>query len=267
MEAPYLYGIPSSDFLHIDDLLDFSNDDIFAPLEADSPPTSMTLPERDREQQSPEADTHRNFPGCHDVTEELCVPSDDVAELEWLSNFVEDSFSAAGYSCAPAGSSGSGGTCFWPDAAVPGRARSKRSRAAVCDWTTRIVTASSPGFPPARQQETAWKGKAGRKGGSAGSPSDGMTGRKCTHCAAEKTPQWRAGPMGPKTLCNACGVRYKSGRLVPEYRPAASPTFVMSQHSNSHRKVMELRRQKELVQQHSRDFFAHERQQPDFKVL
>jgi len=51
--------------------------------------------------------------------------------------------------------------------------------------------------------------------------------------------------LGPKTLCNACGVRYKSGRLVPEYRPAASPTFVVSKHSNSHRKVLELRRQKE----------------------
>ncbi|GKD78374.1 GATA transcription factor 9 [Tanacetum coccineum] len=60
------------------------------------------------------------------------------------------------------------------------------------------------------------------------------------------TPQWRTGPMGPKTLCNACGVRYKSGRLVPEYRPANSPTYVPAKHSNSHRKVMEIRRQKEL---------------------
>jgi metallophosphoesterase superfamily enzyme len=42
-------------------------------------------------------------------------------------------------------------------------------------------------------------------------------------------------------------VRFKSGRLVPEYRPAASPTFLLTQHSNSHRKVMELRRQKEMV--------------------
>jgi hypothetical protein len=42
-------------------------------------------------------------------------------------------------------------------------------------------------------------------------------------------------------------VRFKSGRLVPEYRPAASPTFVLTQHSNSHRKVIELRRQKELL--------------------
>ncbi|CAO2839398.1 unnamed protein product [Amaranthus hypochondriacus] len=65
--------------------------------------------------------------------------------------------------------------------------------------------------------------------------------RKCMHCAITKTPQWRAGPMGPKTLCNACGVRYKSGRLYPEYRPAASPTFVPSLHSNSHKKVLEMR--------------------------
>ncbi|XP_047342548.1 GATA transcription factor 8-like [Impatiens glandulifera] len=65
--------------------------------------------------------------------------------------------------------------------------------------------------------------------------------RKCMHCQITKTPQWRMGPMGPKTLCNACGVRFKSGRLFPEYRPAASPTFVHSLHSNSHKKVIEMR--------------------------
>ncbi|KAI5427800.1 hypothetical protein KIW84_032998 [Lathyrus oleraceus] len=65
--------------------------------------------------------------------------------------------------------------------------------------------------------------------------------RRCTHCLSQRTPQWRAGPLGPKTLCNACGVRYKSGRLLPEYRPAKSPTFVSYLHSNSHKKVMEMR--------------------------
>ncbi|KAK4441184.1 GATA transcription factor 11 [Sesamum alatum] len=65
--------------------------------------------------------------------------------------------------------------------------------------------------------------------------------KKCTHCEVTKTPQWREGPLGPKTLCNACGVRYRSGRLFPEYRPAASPTFVPSLHSNSHEKVVEMR--------------------------
>ncbi|XP_006664221.2 GATA transcription factor 2-like [Oryza brachyantha] len=65
--------------------------------------------------------------------------------------------------------------------------------------------------------------------------------KRCTHCMSYKTPQWRTGPLGPKTLCNACGVRYKSGRLLPEYRPANSPTFVSDIHSNSHKKVMQLR--------------------------
>ncbi|XVF46329.1 hypothetical protein PTKIN_Ptkin03bG0018500 [Pterospermum kingtungense] len=69
--------------------------------------------------------------------------------------------------------------------------------------------------------------------------------RKCMHCEVTKTPQWREGPMGPKTLCNACGVRYRSGRLFPEYRPAISPTFVPSLHSNSHKKVLEMRKEAE----------------------
>ncbi|XP_010557328.1 PREDICTED: GATA transcription factor 11-like [Tarenaya hassleriana] len=74
------------------------------------------------------------------------------------------------------------------------------------------------------------------------------TMRKCTHCETTKTPQWREGPNGPKTLCNACGVRFRSGRLVPEYRPAASPTFIPSVHSNSHRKIVEIRRTKQFAQ-------------------
>ncbi|KAH7447103.1 hypothetical protein KP509_01G091100 [Ceratopteris richardii] len=73
------------------------------------------------------------------------------------------------------------------------------------------------------------------------------TTRTCLHCMIQTTPQWRAGPMGPKTLCNACGVRYKSGRLYEEYRPAASPTFVESLHSNSHGKVLEMRRKKSII--------------------
>ncbi|KAI6694071.1 hypothetical protein NL676_021781 [Syzygium grande] len=54
------------------------------------------------------------------------------------------------------------------------------------------------------------------------------------------------GQGGPKTLCNACGVRFKSGRLVPEYRPASSPTFSSELHSNSHRKIVEMRKMKKM---------------------
>ncbi|CAN8071257.1 unnamed protein product [Agarophyton chilense] len=37
---------------------------------------------------------------------------------------------------------------------------------------------------------------------------------QCVHCHSTETPLWRAGPDGPKTLCNACGVRYKKGKLL-----------------------------------------------------
>lgn len=37
--------------------------------------------------------------------------------------------------------------------------------------------------------------------------------RVCAYCRTLKTPLWRNGPHGPKTLCNACGVRFKLGKL------------------------------------------------------
>lgn len=33
--------------------------------------------------------------------------------------------------------------------------------------------------------------------------------RVCAHCGTSKTPLWRNGPQGPKSLCNACGIRHK----------------------------------------------------------
>nr|ACL52876.1 unknown [Zea mays] len=101
--------------------------------------------------------------------------------------------------------------------------------------------AKKPPAPPAPASSDDNDGDADyEEGGERAEPQGGAV-RRCTHCQIEKTPQWRAGPLGPKTLCNACGVRYKSGRLFPEYRPAASPTFVPSIHSNSHKKVVEMR--------------------------
>uniref|UniRef100_A0A6T6AV47 GATA-type domain-containing protein n=1 Tax=Compsopogon caeruleus TaxID=31354 RepID=A0A6T6AV47_9RHOD len=37
---------------------------------------------------------------------------------------------------------------------------------------------------------------------------------RCSNCNKTETPLWRSGPEGPKTLCNACGVRWKKGKLV-----------------------------------------------------
>ncbi|KAK1408928.1 hypothetical protein QVD17_41090 [Tagetes erecta] len=34
----------------------------------------------------------------------------------------------------------------------------------------------------------------------------------CTDCRTTKTPLWRGGPAGPKSLCNACGIKYNKKR-------------------------------------------------------
>ncbi|KAF2613790.1 hypothetical protein F2Q70_00007902 [Brassica cretica] len=36
--------------------------------------------------------------------------------------------------------------------------------------------------------------------------------RVCSNCNTTKTPLWRSGPRGPKTLCNACGIRQRKAR-------------------------------------------------------
>ncbi|XP_042476372.1 GATA transcription factor 8-like [Macadamia integrifolia] len=265
---------------------------------------------------------------------ELSVPHEDIAQLEWLSNFVEDSFSAGSItmenescgnininnnnssnikkeveldnkeshhrfqtsspisvlesssSCSGASGSSSSGyrtMPLSPETFVPGRARSKRPRPAIFNPRSLIslvsptssITDANPfsssesaseldnyygdshhvkkihfkslGVTDAQQQQKKKKKKKklppqpfpASSDQHYPQPAAGV--RKCLHCEITKTPQWRAGPLGPKTLCNACGVRYKSGRLFPEYRPAASPTFVAAIHSNSHKKVVEMR--------------------------
>ncbi|XP_019197212.1 PREDICTED: GATA transcription factor 11-like [Ipomoea nil] len=119
------------------------------------------------------------------------------------------------------------------DFIVPIRKRTKRARSASNPW---IRWNGAPSSSTA--SASSEKALCGRQEISDGSKEF----RECSHCKATETPLWREGPMGPNTLCNACGVRYRTGQLFPEYRPANSPTFVPTLHSNSHRKVVEMRR-------------------------
>ena len=41
--------------------------------------------------------------------------------------------------------------------------------------------------------------------------------RACTNCGRVNTPQWRIGPEGPKSLCNACGVHYRKFKQLPRF--------------------------------------------------
>ncbi|XP_022747637.1 GATA transcription factor 5-like [Durio zibethinus] len=219
------------------------------------------------------------------LTKELSVPDDEIAGLEWVSHFVDDSLPEVPLPCPvfEQQSENHAKTRLEeePEPAivktpsfsspVPSKARSKRAKSTGRAWSvgsmplsessssTASSSSSSSGFsmtstnvqnaelgndvtePPPKKQKK--KPAVQASGLSSGNPFQ----RRCSHCQVQKTPQWRTGPLGAKTLCNACGVRYKSGRLFPEYRPACSPTFSVDMHSNSHRKVLEMRKKKELA--------------------
>ncbi|CAN8273196.1 unnamed protein product [Cochlearia groenlandica] len=257
--SPELFLVAgNTDSFVVDDLLDFSNDDgqvddgCFDTF-PDSPPFSAG----NLADISNSSTVYNDGAGFSD---HLCVPCEHIAELEWLSNFVEESFTKEDQDKLQLLSglknpqqTGLTQTKPEPDrfiittdtdtnesnaSAFPAKSRSKRSRSPASTWTSRLLTIAAGESSAKKKKQSLVIGEIDNEIGG------GF--RRCLHCATEKTPQWRTGPMGPKTLCNACGVRFKSGRLVPEYRPASSPTFVTASHSNSHRKVMELRRQKEM---------------------
>ncbi|KAK4741621.1 hypothetical protein SAY87_025209 [Trapa incisa] len=49
---------------------------------------------------------------------------------------------------------------------------------------------------------------------------------ECVECHTTKTPMWRGGPAGPRSLCNACGIKYRKrnrGLLGPENRVSKKP--------------------------------------------
>ncbi|GLU10043.1 hypothetical protein SLE2022_268720 [Rubroshorea leprosula] len=45
--------------------------------------------------------------------------------------------------------------------------------------------------------------------------------RVCADCNTTKTPLWRSGPRGPKSLCNACGIRQRKARRAMAAAAAA----------------------------------------------
>ncbi|KAL4585183.1 hypothetical protein LXL04_009798 [Taraxacum kok-saghyz] len=267
----------SSDEFSVDDLLDFSDKDF-------NNSDGGCFEEYSEEDEEKDSMISSNFSSTGDLaslpTGEIHLPVDDMENLEWLSQIVDDSTSEFSLLFPPANLKKTGKfamnrhepvrpvipsfTVLGLSYPVPRKCRSKRSKKTGQVWSgltessmdtsssydsSTIMNSSNPvqiiesifTF----QNPTTKKHKK-CTGTEIASNSNGyQTQRCCTHCQVQKTPQWRTGPLGPKTLCNACGVRFKSGRLYPEYRPACSPTFSDDMHSNSHRKVLEMRKRKE----------------------
>ncbi|KAF9998367.1 hypothetical protein BGZ79_007958 [Entomortierella chlamydospora] len=69
------------------------------------------------------------------------------------------------------------------------------------------------------------KGNVSAKKNSASSNSSTavLHQRQCAYCGCTSTPTWRRGPDGPHTLCNACGVKWRQGRIFIDAPPVTAP--------------------------------------------
>jgi GATA zinc finger len=65
------------------------------------------------------------------------------------------------------------------------------------------------GLQSSKQLVQSFKAKRGRK------PID-KTNLICAHCGTRDTPEWRGGPLGSNTLCNACGLQYSKRKRQRE---------------------------------------------------
>jgi len=88
-----------------------------------------------------------------------------------------------------------------------GKAPAKRARLREVAGGAAKKPAAAAAAPPRTPSPTAPAGGAGGWD-EGGIYPEGGPRRGCLYCHRQQTPQWRLGPTGPKTLCNACGVRW-----------------------------------------------------------
>lgn len=126
--------------------------------------------------------------------EPLAVPNDTMEELGWYVSPFDDQCIAK-LTFAPSSSSSepnTAGVLRWKGANLRKQRRLKLTRR----W--RISSLEPPKLEVAD--------------GSRNVHGD----RFCHDCNTRRTPLWRAGPSGPKTLCNACGIRRRKLRRQNE---------------------------------------------------
>ncbi|KAF6818725.1 GATA zinc finger [Colletotrichum sojae] len=56
----------------------------------------------------------------------------------------------------------------------------------------------------------------------------------CTDCGTLDSPEWRKGPSGPKTLCNACGLRWAKKEKKNRHSNNNQPGSLAVEHSAGH---------------------------------
>ncbi|KAI4356577.1 hypothetical protein L6164_000592 [Bauhinia variegata] len=167
----------------------------------------------------------------------LCVPQDPIDDLEWYPNFIDDliSFNCFEFFDTRKDTVSHQNKGYEEDGEL--QRRQQTTNGVVVRYED---GASSFGKKPRKKRV---RGSAWLKSAADFKKLENVHGKKrCSHCESEETPLRRNGPLGQRALCNACRVRYKSGRLMTEHRPAASPTFDGRKHSNFHRRIIKKKR-------------------------
>ncbi|KAG8071619.1 hypothetical protein GUJ93_ZPchr0006g44985 [Zizania palustris] len=176
------------------------------------------------------------------------LPAHDAEELEWVSRIMDDSLAelpptpqlpaAALAACKP-------------------QHRREQARPGVSDWTLCSLPISSTNNGRPRNPSTErTANKSPKSAGASQSISNHRTSAAVTlfpprATAAAATAVSRRRPSGapvrraPRRFATPAASATSPAASSQEYRPACSPTFVTDLHSNSHRKVLEMRRKKE----------------------
>ncbi|XP_066378244.1 protein CYTOKININ-RESPONSIVE GATA TRANSCRIPTION FACTOR 1-like [Miscanthus floridulus] len=132
----------------------------------------------------------------------------------------------------------------------------------ACSWTpaaakmriTRKATAADPsGAAGKKPRRRAHQAGYDADMNTSGQPNLGVI-RVCSDCNTTETPLWRSGPCGPKSLCNACGIRQRkarrammaaasgSGPAVPTDGGKASPSNAAAVAAAAHPKLKKEKR-------------------------
>ncbi|CAL4901665.1 unnamed protein product [Urochloa decumbens] len=108
-----------------------------------------------------------------------------------------------------------------------GTPSSRRAAAEPAELMTAKRAAARPAYTSVPASAVSWDVAAAAADQSyyccqGGKPAGAATGavaraehdamlvdRRCANCGTLSTPLWRNGPRGPKSLCNACGIRFK----------------------------------------------------------
>ncbi|CAN8260231.1 unnamed protein product [Cochlearia groenlandica] len=84
--------------------------------------------------------------------------------------------------------------------------------------------------------------------------------KNCAICGTSKTPLWRSGPDGPKSLCNACGIRNKKKKRRTVIRNRSGDDSEKKEHRGRNRMMQRLKMERSTAEIQRRNKLGEEEQ-------